>query len=206
MAYCTGHVRRVVYRWTTVLRTRQHKFEETVIPHTRSLLRVALRLTCDRERAEDLVQDTLMLAWRSFDQFHGGTNIKAWLFRILFNSFYGVEQERRASRVVLPLEPDDEDVRANDSLPDRKGVSPLDSVVVAEALSSLSLEHRSVLLLGVVEGLSCHEMAEALSIPIGTVMSRLSRARRMLRERVERPYSRLANERSFAHWLRRGIL
>ena len=186
--------------------TRQNEFEEIAIPHTRSLLRVAKRLTCDGARAEDLVQDTLMLAWRSFDQFHRGTNIKAWLFRILFNSFYGVERKNRASPLVLSVTPDDEEGPFQDVFPDRGAVSPLDSLLVAEALSALSVEHRSVLLLGIVEGLSCQEMAEALSIPIGTVMSRLSRARCMLRQRLERPYSKPVNERSFAHWLRRGIL
>ena len=186
--------------------TRQNEFEEVAIPHTRSLLRVARRLTCDAACAEDLVQDTLMLAWRSFDQFRRGTNIKAWLFRILFNSFYGVERKNRTSPLVLSVTSDEDEQHGDDIFPDARAVSPLDAVIVTEALSCLSVEHRSVLLLGVVEGLSCHEMAEALSIPIGTVMSRLSRARRMLRQRLERPHSKPVNEKSFAHWLRTGMV
>ena len=67
---------------------RQDEFERVAMPHTRSLLRVARRLTSETARAEDLVQQTMLSAWRGFDQFREGTNARAWLFRILFNAFY----------------------------------------------------------------------------------------------------------------------
>jgi RNA polymerase sigma-70 factor (ECF subfamily) len=177
--------------------TRQDEFELVAMPHTRSLLRVARRLTLDTAVAEDLVQDALLLAWRGFNQFRPGTNARAWLFRIMFNAYYGQERKVRSAPAIVSIQgPDNEK-----ELPDRRIPSALDAAVVADALGQLSIEHRAVLLLGVVEGLTCQEMAEALSLPVGTVMSRISRARQALRSHLvpscsttpeERPGSRFA--------------
>jgi RNA polymerase sigma-70 factor, ECF subfamily len=156
---------------------RQSEFEQVAIPHTRSLLRVARRLTLDTAVAEDLVQDTLLLAWRNFGQFRAGTNARAWLFRIMFNVFYGEKRKVRSAPPLVSLEVSGRERE----LPGRAVSSALDAAVVADALDHLSIEHRAVLLLGVVEGLSCREMADVLAVPIGTVMSRLSRARQSLR-------------------------
>ena len=157
---------------------RQNEFESIAIPQSRSLLRVARRLTFDRAVAEDLVQETLLRAWRSFDQFQPGTNARAWLFRILFNVFYAQGRKNRSGPVLVPLQ-----------MPDRLGeprrattFSLLDSAMLDAALDDLSEEHRTVILLAVVEGFTCRELADILSIPIGTVMSRLGRARQTLRE------------------------
>jgi RNA polymerase sigma-70 factor (ECF subfamily) len=142
--------------------------------HSRSLLRVARRLTSNPSAAEDLVQDCLLLAWRNFHQFRTGTNARAWLFRILFNAFHA--EGRRLRRV-----PDRVPLTA-----DARTISPsLDEAMeVSRALNGLSLEHRTVLMLGVVEGFTCGEMSEILSVPIGTVMSRVSRARQALRAKL----------------------
>lgn len=152
---------------------RQEEFERIAIPHTRALLRVARRLTRRSSAAEDLVQETLLLAWRGFHQFRPDTNIRAWLFRILFNTFYG--QGRRLSATLVPLSP----VMA------ARSPNPDDAIEVTRALDGLERDHRSVLMLGVVEGFSCREMAEILEVPIGTVMSRLSRAREALRQGIK---------------------
>lgn len=142
------------------------------MPHTGSLLRVARRLTSEPEAAEDLVQETMLLAWRSFHQFQAGTNARAWLFRILINSFYA---QRRKSRPEVAL---------NGSEVANEPNMPL-AADLARALGMLSLEHRLVVMLGIVEGFTCQEMAEMLEVPIGTVMSRLNRARERLRHLLE---------------------
>jgi RNA polymerase sigma-70 factor (ECF subfamily) len=142
------------------------------MPHLAALLRVARRLTLDPSISEDLVQETMLLAWRGFHRFQTGTNARAWLFRILLNAFYG--QGRKASRVPVPVS---------------AVVDPRlqEAVEIAEALEALPIEQRSVLLLCVVEGFTCREAAGILNVPIGTVMSRLSRARQELRKTLAPP-------------------
>jgi len=142
--------------------------------HSRSLLRVARRLTSNASAAEDLVQECLLLAWKNFHQFQTGTNARAWLFRILFNAFYAEGRRLRRFPGLVPL------------TADALTISPVfdEYMEVSRALSSLSLEHRTVLMLGAVEGFTCREMSEILSVPIGTVMSRVSRARLAIRARL----------------------
>jgi len=152
--------------------TRQDEFEHTAMPHSRSLLRVARRLSSDAAGAEDLVQETLLLAWRNFHQFRAGSNARAWLFRILFNSFYAQGRRQRAAPSQVPLSAA------------ATGAWSEPNADVARALAALRKEHRTVLLLGIVEGFTCREMADILSVPIGTVMSRLSRARQALRAQL----------------------
>jgi RNA polymerase sigma factor (sigma-70 family) len=137
------------------------------MPHLPALLRVARRLTIERAAAEDLVQETMLLAWRGFRGFQIGSNARAWLFRIMFNAFHA---EGRKARL--------------DALASEESVRPMlqEAVEIAEALDALSLEQRTVLLLAVVEGFTCQEVAGILEVPIGTVMSRLSRARQELRK------------------------
>jgi RNA polymerase sigma-70 factor (ECF subfamily) len=159
---------------------RQDEFERVAIPHSKGLLRVARRIASDTASAEDLVQETLFRAWRNFDQFQSGTNVRAWLFRILFNAFYAQGRRVSAAPIVVSL-----DAPGHSAEPQsRSGLSLADAAEVANALGELSAEHRTVLLLAVVEGFTCREMAETLSLPIGTVMSRLSRGRQALRERL----------------------
>ncbi len=145
------------------------------MPHAQSLLRVARRMTSSHVVAEDLVQETLLAAWRNFHQFQPGTNIRAWLFRILLNNFYAQGRKLRTVPPMVTLSPG-----AHAVFP---GLD--DAMEVARALQSLEIEHRTVLLLGVVEGFTCKEIAGILGIPIGTVMSRLSRARQAMRTRLE---------------------
>lgn len=159
---------------------RQDEFERMAMPHVSSLLRVARRLSRDRAAAEDLVQETMLRAWRGRNQFREGTNARAWLFRILFHQFYSQGRKLRAEpQTVLPLAPDRETGTGF-----RGGAGMLDAIELNDALAALTPEHRSVLLLAVVEGFTCQEIASILSVPIGTVMSRLSRARQALRERL----------------------
>jgi RNA polymerase sigma-70 factor, ECF subfamily len=160
--------------------TRQQEFEQVVLPHAPSLLRVARRLLRDSTTAEDLLQETLLLAWKGFDQFAPGTNARAWVFRILFNAYYGRGRKLRGAPPLVSLEETfQEPQRASRWDPLR-----LDAAELIRALDQLSHEHRAALLLAVVEGFTCAEIAQILKVPIGTVMSRLSRARQALRQRL----------------------
>jgi len=142
------------------------------MPHLAALLRVARRLTLDPASAEDLVQETMLLAWRGFRNFQTGTNARAWLFRILFNAFHG--EGRKAALTARPV-----------PFQDRVPPGLQEAAEIAEALDAISLEQRTVLLLAVVEGFTCREIAGILGVPIGTVMSRLSRAREELRRSLK---------------------
>ena len=149
--------------------------------HSSGLLRTALRLSPDIAAAEDLVQETLLRAWKAFEQFEAGTNCKAWLFRIMLNLF---GRARKGNRNNPPIASLDEQPEWNQlSVPHE---DPFKHADLKTALAALPEEHRVVLLLGVVEGFTCKEIATVLSIPIGTVMSRLSRARLGLRTKLSR--------------------
>jgi RNA polymerase sigma-70 factor, ECF subfamily len=150
-----------------VLYSKQAEFEKLVMPHAPALLRFARRLFSGGQAAEDLVQETLLLAWRGFSRFETGTNEKAWLYRILINASHGHARKARALSLVEHS----------------TGASTLlEQLEVRQALDGLTEEHRTVLLLAVVEGFTCNEVASILHLPMGTVMSRLSRARQSLRQ------------------------
>ncbi|HKW87849.1 MAG TPA: sigma-70 family RNA polymerase sigma factor [Candidatus Acidoferrales bacterium] len=178
-----AQVLRLPHPWeqtNSAVRDRQDEFEQVALPHSASLLRVAFRLTADSAAAEDLVQETFLLAWRSFHQFQRGTNARAWLFRILFNAFYGHGRKLRGVPPLVSLDAPDADAQ-----PAGSAALPLaDLAEVSQALGRLSAEHRTVLLLGVVEGFTCRDISGILRVPIGTVMSRLSRARQALRTQL----------------------
>ncbi len=160
-------------RTSGTLTSREQEFGEVALPQAPGLLRFARRLTSDSFAAEDLVQETLMRAWRGFDQFRGGTNARAWLFRILLNTFYG--QGRKGRLALVPLGETDKAGAHTDN----------SAFEITDALAKLPVDHRTVLMLGVVEGFTCREMSEMLHIPMGTVMSRLSRARQAMRAQLE---------------------
>ncbi len=177
---------------------RQQQFELVAIPHTQALLRTAMRLTNDRGLAEDAVQETLLLAWRSFHQFDLHTNCKAWLFRIMLNLLS--KRYRRLQRRPAEIPLDEENAVHSFAT---EGQALLRSEILA-ALDSLSEEHRAVLLLAVVEGFTCKEIAGILNVPIGTVMSRLSRARMALRQFLGGPEKRVSQDGT-ERWASKGI-
>jgi len=179
------------------------EFETEALRHLDALYRTALRMTRSEADAEDLVQETYIRALRFRDQFTLGTNMKAWLFRILTNTFINTYRRKTAQPEVTDLEGVDEfslyrrmvDDRAASSSPDPeaellKGVVDTE---VTDALEELPEKFRTTVLLD-VEGFSYKEIAEMLSIPIGTVMSRLHRGRKYLQKRL---YD-LARERGIA--------
>jgi RNA polymerase sigma-70 factor (ECF subfamily) len=156
---------------------KQQEFEQVALVHAAALLRTAVRLAGSREAAEDLVQEALLRAWRSFEQFERGTNAKAWLFKIMLN----LSSRQWSQMRNLPPTDSIDDVRKQPATESQ----PLAHVHVLAALDELSEEFRVVLVLAVVEGFTCKEIAKMLAIPMGTVMSRLGRARARLREQLQ---------------------
>ena len=139
-------------------------------------------LTQDRSEAEDLVQEAFMKALKGFGSFRQGTNFRAWMYRILKNTFLTSRAGLRAAPVSLdddeaaPVEP------IASGTPESILISSLDQETIQKALEELPVQYREVILLCDVEEMSYQEIAETLAIPIGTVMSRLSRGRKAMRE------------------------
>jgi RNA polymerase sigma-70 factor (ECF subfamily) len=154
-------------------------FEAEALPYSNDLYRTALRLLGQPSKASDAVQETYLLAWKSFDRYQRGTNCKAWLFRILFNV---VRHERRAWFKWI--------TGANADLSQLDRVAPqpistsLSDEAILAALDALGRQFREVVLLVDVQEFSYKEVSDILDIPIGTVMSRLSRARTLLRKEL----------------------
>jgi RNA polymerase sigma-70 factor, ECF subfamily len=161
-------------------------FEELAMPLFDQLYNFAHWLTQDRDDAEDLVQETFAKALRGFSSYQQGTNFRAWMYRILRNAFLSSRTGRKAMMTV-PLEQDEDGpvVAAVDTkTPEAILIDRSDQHFLQESLDELPLNFREILLLCEVEEMSYQEIAETLGVPIGTVMSRLSRARRALRDLV----------------------
>jgi RNA polymerase sigma factor (sigma-70 family) len=165
-------------------------FEKEFMPLIGSLYNFAYRLTFDEDDANDLVQETYLKAYRFIDSYERGTNAKAWLFRILKNSF--INEYRKNAK--LPGKVDYQEVESyyNSDDVDEPITSDLriDAVKdmigdeVANALNSLDVDFRTIIILCDLEGFTYEEMAKILDIPIGTVRSRLHRARNLLKEKL----------------------
>jgi RNA polymerase sigma-70 factor (ECF subfamily) len=171
---------------------RKQEFEEGIEPHLESLFNLALKMTRDRKDAEDLLQDTLLRAYRFYGSFEPGTNLRAWLFRILKNSFinrYRKEQREPGTVDFAKIEETfeslfEESFRRSSRDPEEIVVGATLHEEVAAALEELPDEYRMVVILALMEDLSYKEIANALGIPLGTVMSRLHRGRRLLQVRL----------------------
>ncbi|GAB4009447.1 sigma-70 family RNA polymerase sigma factor [Spirosoma migulaei] len=165
-------------------------FNKEFMPHIDSMYNFAFRLTTDEDDANDLVQDTYLKAFRFISSFEQGTNAKAWLFRILKNSF--INDYRKKSKEPAKVDYQDvettynsEDAESEHTVDLRaESVSDLIGDEVATALNSLPVDFRTVIILCDIEGFTYEEMAKILDIPIGTVRSRLHRARNLLKEKL----------------------
>ena len=158
-------------------------FDAEALPHLDALYRVALRLTADPSQAEDLVQDTMLKAYRSWRQYRPGTNAKGWLLTILRNTFINDYRRRKHEPVAMDLEavePHALDRSIEEVDPEGSFFAQIVDAKVLEAIDALPQEFREVLVLSDVEGMRYAEIAETLQIPVGTVKSRLFRARRQL--------------------------
>lgn len=157
-------------------------FEELALPLFDQLYNFARWLTQDASEAEDLVQETYVKALRGFSSFQPGTNFRAWMYRILRNAFLNT---RAGLKATVPLDEDDPKTTQDESTPESLLVAQAARDTVQRALEELPLHHREILLLCEVEEMSYQEISETLSIPAGTVMSRLFRARKALRELLQ---------------------
>jgi RNA polymerase sigma-70 factor (ECF subfamily) len=167
-------------------------FVEDTGPYLRPLYSTAVRLTTDPVEAEDLLQETYLRAYRSYSTFRAGTNLRAWLFRILTNVHINLyrSKQRRPEETELD-DIDDPAVHRRSVDWHRFGRSAEDELLerlsyleVTAAVDSLAPAYRSAVLLADVEGFSYREISETLHIPIGTVMSRLHRGRTVLRHQL----------------------
>jgi len=161
------------------------EFEELSLPLFDSLYNFAHWLAQDRHEAEDLVQETYAKALKGFGSFRQGTNFRAWMFKILRNTFL-TSRTGLSNAHTEPLEPGDEDrlLPVSAHTPETLVITQDLSEALRQAIEALPVAFREVLLLADVEEMSYQEISEALSIPIGTVMSRLARARKAARQKL----------------------
>lgn len=169
---------------------KQEIFEREFLPHINAMYNFGYRLTLERDDAKDLVQDTYFKAYRFIESFQRGTNAKAWLFRILKNSF--INDYRKKTKEPSKVDYQEVETYYNSDdvhrqiTPDLRVDSLKDMIgdEISNALNSLDVDFRTVIILCDLEGFKYEEMAKILDIPIGTVRSRLHRARQMLKEKL----------------------
>lgn len=165
-------------------------FNNEFLPHINSMYNFGYRLTLDEDDAKDLVQDTYMKAYRFIESFQKGTNAKAWLFRILKNSF--INDYRKKSKEPNKVDYQEVESYYNSDDVDRQittdlRVEALQNMIgdeISNALNALDVDFRTVIILADLEGFKYDEMAKILDIPIGTVRSRLHRARNLLKDKL----------------------
>jgi RNA polymerase sigma-70 factor, ECF subfamily len=162
-------------------------FEELAMPLFDSLYNFARWLAHNSNDAEDLVQETYLKALRGFESFQRGTNFRAWIFQILRNTFLSsCSKLDRRMTVAMDSEADGPELAVDTETPETMLMNRSYSQVVQRAIEDLPVHYRETLLLCEVEEMSYEEIAKILSIPKGTVMSRLARARRAVRETLHR--------------------
>lgn len=174
------------------LKERYADFEREAIPHMNALYNFAYRMTGDEDDADDLVQETYLKAFRFFDKFEKGTNCKAWLFRIMKNSF--INDYRKLTKEPNKVDYEDvqnfyETIKSDEVVYNHYQEDAFSNSLddeITKAISELPEDFRTVIILSDIEGFTYEEIADFVDIPVGTVRSRLHRARKML-------YSQLYN-------------
>jgi RNA polymerase sigma-70 factor (ECF subfamily) len=182
---------------------RRRRFEAEVLPHLDAMYRTAVRLTRNPSDADDLVQDSVIEAYRFFDSYEAGTNVRAWLLKILTNVFFSKHRRTTLESNVASMGATDpvsdgwmSAASVNPSRdPERMVEKPLLEAAVARVLDDLPEDFRTVLVLVDVEGMTYREVADAMGCPMGTVMSRLHRARKAVAQKLGIVPERATEER-----------
>ncbi|WP_066530907.1 sigma-70 family RNA polymerase sigma factor [Corynebacterium bouchesdurhonense] len=168
----------------------KERFTQEAMPLLDQLYGGALRMTRNPQDAEDLVQETYLKAYNAFDSFKPGTNLKAWLYRIMTNTYINTYRKKQRRPLVTSAEDVTDSQLYTSSSHDSTGLESAEVEAlknmpnsrISEALNSINEDYRMVVYYADVEGLAYKEIAEVMDIPLGTVMSRLHRGRKQLRE------------------------
>ncbi|MCY7375664.1 MAG: sigma-70 family RNA polymerase sigma factor [Pyrinomonadaceae bacterium] len=163
----------------------EERFANEAMPHLKDIYRTAARLTHSLTEAEDIAQEVFLQAWKSFDKYEAGTNCRAWLYQIMF---FKISHFRRSfvMRSKFFQSDDEEGTIFANAAAETPIPQHLTDEDIIKAVDKLSPKFRAVVLLADVEEFSYREVAEILQVPIGTVMSRLSRGRKLLRESLSK--------------------
>jgi RNA polymerase sigma-70 factor (ECF subfamily) len=165
---------------------RREQFEREALVHLDAMYSFALKLTRERDDAEDLVSDTILRAFDRWEQYQLGTNVRAWLFTILYHTFVSRKRRIDAREVQLPDDPDGWSAfeAVGESDPEGRFYDSFIDEEVTGAIDDLPEDYRTAVVLSDIQGLRYAEIAEILGIPEGTVKSRLFRGRRILQKRL----------------------
>ncbi len=193
--------------WMSGVGSQPDSFEELAMPLFDQLYNFAHWLTRNREEAEDLVQETYAKALKGFSSFQLGTNFRAWMYRILRNTFLTSRTGLKVT-MTIPLDPEEEDgpeLAVERDTPETLLFERSNRELLQSAIDELPVYFREIILLCEVEEMSYQEISETLSVPIGTVMSRLSRARRTLRDRLRPQLQEGSTAAAIAKGTNRGL-
>ncbi|MFH2056105.1 MAG: sigma-70 family RNA polymerase sigma factor [bacterium] len=167
----------------------RRRFEEEAVVHTEALYRAALRMTKNESDAQDLIQETMLRAYKNFDRFEEGTNCRAWLFKIMTNTFINIYRSKQKESTSVSFDDVDDNFlysqlenATETGDPERDFLAKMIDEDVVEAIEQLPPEFRMVVVLAFYEGYAYQEIAEILDIQVGTVKSRLHRGRKMLQK------------------------
>ena len=157
------------------------RFEQCIMPHMDAAYNLARWLAGNEPDAQDVTQEACLRAFKFFGGFRGGDS-RSWLLRIVRNSFYDWLKQQRRTELATPFDEQVHDTAAASPAPDAALLEKADKEMVHQTLEALPVEYREVLVMRELEGLSYKEIADVAELPIGTVMSRLARAREQLRQ------------------------